>query len=163
MARLPQADRGHPKATRWPAIVALVLLAAILAMAGTPMGGPDGARQVVSALARERGPAGVAAAYGYPLRCLSITILATDQAYTRADFNHLRPCGASPDTRRQSLPRHGRVAPGALWADYVCPVASLPFNVQQDSACVCTRASQLHALSEPAPGRLSATACNTVA
>lgn len=135
------------KVTRWPAIVALVLLAAILAMAGTPMGGPDGARQVVNALARERGPAGVAAAYGYPLRCLSITILATDQAYARADFNHLRPCGRFTGYSTAVFHRvMGAWRPVLDAADYVCPVASLPVNVQTGLGVCLQPSSQLHAL-----------------
>jgi hypothetical protein len=121
------------KVTRWPATVALVLLAAILAMAGTPLGGPDGARHVVSALARERGPAGVAAAYGYPLRCLTITILATDQAYARTDFNHLRPCGRFTGYSTAIFHRvMGAWRPVLDAAGYVCPVASLPVNVQTE-------------------------------
>ena len=43
------------KVTRWPAIVALVLLAAILAMAGAPLGDPDGARHVVECLGARKG------------------------------------------------------------------------------------------------------------
>ena len=135
------------KVTRWPAIVALVLLAAILAMAGTLPGGPDGARHVVSALTRERGPAGVAAAYGYPLRCLSITILATDQAYARADFNHLRPCGRFTGYSTAIFHRVlGAWRPVLDAAGYVCPVASLPVNVQTELGVCLQTTSQLHAL-----------------
>jgi hypothetical protein len=135
------------KITRWPAVVALVLLAAILAMAGTPLRGPDGARHVVSALARERGPAGVAAAYGYPLSCLSITILATDQAYARADFNHLRPCGRFTGYSTAIFHRvMGAWRPVLDAAAYVCPVASLPVNVQTELGVCLQPTSQLHAL-----------------
>ena len=135
------------RVTRWPAVVALVLLAAILAMAGTPRGGPDGARHVVSALARDRGPAGVAAAYGYPLRCLSITILATDQAYARADFNHLRPCGRFTGYSTAIFHRvMGAWRPVLDAAGYVCPVASLPVNVQTELGVCLQPTSQLHAL-----------------
>jgi hypothetical protein len=135
------------KVTRWVAIVALVLLAAILAMAGTLVGGPDGARHVVSALARERGPAGVAAAYGYPLRCLSITILASDQAYARADFNHLRPCGRFTGYSTAIFHRvMGAWRPVLDAAGYVCPVASLPVDVQTELGVCLQPTSQLNAL-----------------
>jgi hypothetical protein len=135
------------KVTRWPTIVALVLLASILAMAGTLLGGPDGARHVVSAMARERGPAGVAAAYGYPLRCLSITILATDQAYARADFNHLRPCGRFTGYSTAIFHRvTGAWRPVLDAAGYVCPVTSLPVNVQTELGVCLQPTSQLHAL-----------------
>lgn len=135
------------KVTRWPAIVALVLLVAILAMAGTLLGGPDGARHVVSALAREKGPAGVAAASGYPLRCLSVTILATDQAYARADFNHLRPCGRFTGYSTAIFHRvMGAWRPVLDAAGYVCPVASLPVVVQTELGVCLQPTSQLHAV-----------------
>ena len=134
------------KVTRWPATVALVLLVAILAMAGTLLGGPHGARHV-SASARQRGPAGVAAAYGYPLRCLSITILATDRAYARADFNHLRPCGRFTGYSTAIFHRvMGAWHPVLDAAGYVCPVASLPVNVQTELGVCLQPTSQLHAL-----------------
>ena len=134
------------KVTRWGAIVALVLLAAILAMAGTLLPGPDGARHVVSALARERGPAGVAAAYGYPLRCLSITI-ATDQVYARADFNHLRPCGRFTGYSTAIFHRiMGAWRAVFDAAGYFCPVVSLPVNVQTELGVCLQPTSQLHAL-----------------
>jgi hypothetical protein len=135
------------KVTRWPASVALVLLAATLAMAGTLPSGPDGARHVGGALTRERGPAGVAAAYGYPLRCLSITILTTDQAYARADFNHLRPCGRFTGYSTAIFHRvMGAWRPVLDAAGYVCPVASLPVNVQTGLGVCLQPTSQLHAL-----------------
>lgn len=160
----PDARASRKRLVRWPAIVALVLLVAILAMAGTLQGGPDGARHVVSALARERGPAGVAAAYGYPLRCLSITILATDQAYARADFNHLRPCGRFTGYSTAIFHRvMGAWRPVLDAAGYVCPVASLPVDVQTELG-VCLPADQPapRAQLSPRPA-LPATASNTVA
>jgi hypothetical protein len=45
---------------------------------------------------QKRGPAKVAAAYGYPLRCLSGASLAADDAYPRADLKHLILCGQYP-------------------------------------------------------------------
>jgi hypothetical protein len=81
------------KVARWPAAVALALLVAILAAALTLPANHDGGRGAIGVTARESGPAGVAAAYGYPLRCLSITILAVGQRYARADFNHGSGCG----------------------------------------------------------------------
>jgi hypothetical protein len=77
------------------------------------------------------GPAGVAAAYGYPLRCLTITFAAGDTDFARADFNHNSPCGRF----------HGYVTAifhreGGAWrtvldaADYQCAVAALPASVQ---------------------------------
>ncbi len=53
--------------------------------------GSAGARHADSVTAR--GPGGVAAAYGYPLGCLSVTILPTDRAYARAVLSHAAGCG----------------------------------------------------------------------
>jgi hypothetical protein len=119
--------------TRWRAIVALALLVAILATAGTLLGDPDRGRHVVSALARESGPAGVAATYGYPLRCLSITILATDHSYARADFNHMSPCGRFTGYATAIFHRvMGAWRPALEALGYACPVASLPIDVQTE-------------------------------
>lgn len=126
---------------RWPAVVALALFVATLAMAVTLPGGRDGGRHGVSAGARERGPAGVAAAYGYPLRCLSITISGTDQRYARADFNRMSPCGRFTGYSTAIFLRvMGAWRPVLKVVGYVCPVASLPVDVQTELA-VCPRPS----------------------
>jgi hypothetical protein len=126
-----------PKVARWSAVVALAVLAAILAPAVTLPGDRDGGRRVVSALARERGPAGVAAAYGYPRRCLSITIVGNGQRYARADFNHTSPCGRFTGYSTAIFLRvMGVWRPVLDVTGYVCPVTSLPTDVQtQLSVC----------------------------
>jgi hypothetical protein len=83
-------DRIPTRAKR--AVAVLLGLAALgglgLAIAlGT--GGPRGDVWGVT----EPGPAGVAAAYGYPLSCLRVTISASDPAFARAEFDHHRSCG----------------------------------------------------------------------
>jgi hypothetical protein len=92
------------------------------------------ARQpALSALARDSGPGGVAAAYGYPLSCLSITILPTDVTYARADFNQLTPCG-----RYAGYPtaifhyQLGRWRPVLDVIAYTCPVDWLPPRCRLD-------------------------------
>jgi hypothetical protein len=117
--------------------VALALVAALVGVAAAEVvgasdrhGGPvSGSR--VSGLARERGPAGVAAAYGYPLRCLSVTIPVGHRDYARADFGHAGLCGRY--TWAPTAIFH-RVA-GAWYrvldaVQYRCPVDSLPTAVQ---------------------------------
>ena len=42
-----------------------------------------------------RGPNGVAAAYGYPLGCMSVTIPVVDRTYARADLSHVAGCGSN--------------------------------------------------------------------
>jgi hypothetical protein len=82
-------------------------------------------------LARVPGPPGVAAAYGYPGQCLSVTILATHPSYARADFNHGRPCGMYGGDTTTLLHR----VDGA-WhvildaAAYSCPLTAVPLQVQ---------------------------------
>jgi hypothetical protein len=85
----------------------------------------------VPSLAHLRGPAGVAAAYGYPLRCLSVAILTSNPTYARADFNHRSPCGryAGYATAVFHYVAHAwRPALEAL--GYRCPVRTLPVVVQ---------------------------------
>jgi hypothetical protein len=87
----------------------------------------------VSAMARESGPAGVAAAYGYPLRCLSITILGTGQRYARADFNHMSRCGRFTGYSTAIFLRvMGAWRPVLEAVAYVCPVASLFIDAQTE-------------------------------
>lgn len=121
------------KVARWRAVVALALFVAVLGTAVALLGGGDGGRRLVGATPRQSGPAGVAAAYGYPLRCLSITILGTGQRYARADFNHMRPCGRL--TRYSTaifLRVMGAWRPVLETVGYICPVASLPVDLQTE-------------------------------
>ncbi len=121
------------KVARWPAVVALALLVAFLATAVTLAGDRDRGRRVLSATARESGPEGVAAAYGYPLRCLSITIVGTGQRYARADFNHMSPCGRFTGYSTAIFLRvMGAWRPVLEAVDYACPVTSLPVDAQTE-------------------------------
>jgi hypothetical protein len=128
---------GAISGTRWRrGIFALALGLAVIAAAVTTglsdrrVGRLD-ERPQVNARARFRGPAGVAAAYGYPLQCLTVTILTGHRTYARADFNRLRPCGRYTGYSTAIF----RYAAGA-WrpvldaVDYLCPVKNLPTAVQ---------------------------------
>ena len=105
------------------ALIALaLLLVGVLAV---------GDRAPANGVVREKGPDGVAAAYGYPARCLSVTILATDHTYARADFNHLSRCGRYtwyPTAIFHYAAGRWRTVLDAI--NYVCPIASLPHSVQ---------------------------------
>jgi hypothetical protein len=48
--------------------------------------------QVRAGPASNAGPIGVAAAYRYPLACLSVTIVTGDPAYAAARLNRVSPC-----------------------------------------------------------------------
>jgi hypothetical protein len=116
---------------RGRAVVALAVVAAVLATgAGAIIGPRNGQRQRVSGVAREPGAAGVAAAYGYPLRCLSVTFLVPDRDYARADFNHSY-CGRYTWDPTAIFHRTaGAWRPMLNAVQYHCPVGSLPAAVQ---------------------------------
>jgi hypothetical protein len=76
-----------------------VLLAVVLAAAATASviaavttGGGGGRAVGEAGGARQRGPA-LAAAYGYPLRCVSVAIALHDPRFARPDFDRTLPCG----------------------------------------------------------------------
>jgi hypothetical protein len=118
---------------RSPAVVVLALSVAILATAAALAGDHDGIRHAVRTTARDSGPAGVAAAYGYPPRCLSITIVASGETYARADFNHASACGRfAGDPTAIFLRVMGAWRPVLKAIGYVCPVAALPVHVQTE-------------------------------
>jgi hypothetical protein len=80
---------------------------------------------------REGGPAGVAAAYGYPLRCLSVTVAANDPTYARADFDRRSLCGRYDGPVTAIFHRvDGAWSTVLDTISYTCPVASLPPAVQ---------------------------------
>jgi hypothetical protein len=128
--------------TRRRGMLALALLVAVLGAAVAQLpGGRVGERRGVSASAHESGPAGVAAAYGYPLRCLSVTILATDRTYARADFNHMSACGRYTWYPTAIFHRvAGAWRPVLDAVNYRCPLDSVPAAVQTRlGVCATTR------------------------
>ncbi|HEX4009907.1 MAG TPA: hypothetical protein VHX62_07855 [Solirubrobacteraceae bacterium] len=98
--------------------------------------GPSAMRRHANPAARKPGSAGVAAAYGFPLRCLTITIPPGHPAYARADFNHTE-CGRFDGYVTAIFHRVGGDWRPVLEAlGYACPVAGLPAPVQADlSVC----------------------------
>ena len=83
--------------------------------------------------AGERGPTGVAAAYGYPSRCLRVTTASSDHAFARADFNRGTPCGRyAGDSTAIFHVVDGAWRPvlEAVW--YPCPSAGIPAAVQRE-------------------------------
>jgi hypothetical protein len=151
----PGARQHRATAVHWlslrRAAAVLVLVAAGLATALTLAGAAGRPRHPANDLARAPGPAGVAAAYGYPLACLSITILATDHSYARADFNHASPCGRfvgfSTAIFHRATGRWHRVLEAV---SYTCPVASMPIAVQTRLGVCLPPATRLSG--KPPPG-----------
>jgi hypothetical protein len=93
--------------------------------------------RAVSPRAHLPGAAGVAAAYGYPAHCLTITISAIDRTFARADFNHASLCGRFAGDPTAIFYRSGGAWRLVLDAvDYQCPVGTIP-GVVQRALAVC--------------------------
>ena len=139
----PQGPAPRKRIARIPrlasvaAIIALVLVVTAIGgvLVGASMGGRGAAVRTAPPLAHQRGPAGVAAAYGYPLRCLSVTISSGYPAYARADFNRALQCGRYHGYATAIFHRAGGAwRPVLDTIAYSCPVGSLPAAVQADLA-----------------------------
>lgn len=99
-----------------------VLAAAAGALAGAP-GGDHGSSIP--------GARGVAAAYGYPPRCLAVTIPGEDPTYARADFDRSSRCGRYDGDATAIFHRVDGAWRSVVDAvSYSCPVGSLPRRVQ---------------------------------
>jgi hypothetical protein len=84
------------------------------------------------------GPAGVAAAYGYPASCLRIRISAVDSTFARADFQRLGSCTDAAAFPTALFHRFGGEWHPILYTvGYQCPVESIPAPVQRQlSLCL---------------------------
>ena len=131
---LPRRER-RPLWERIPQASAIAVAAAVVAIAAAAMYDPGG-----EALnpAHASGAAGVAAAYGYPLRCLSVTTSSSNTAYARADFDRRSACGRYDWSLVAIFHRAGGLwRPVLETSNYRCPVASLPAAVQRQlSVCL---------------------------
>ena len=103
------------------ALAGLIVAAAILvtvALAG-------------SHAASRHGAPTVAAAYGYPPRCLAVSFAKSDPSYARADFEHDMACGRFSGYATAIFHRlDSGWRPALLALSYSCPVTSLPRAVQ---------------------------------
>lgn len=125
-------------------LVAFLAAVAIGATAAAVIGAGRGptrpgsqALRAVSARAHLPGAAGVAAAYGYPPHCLTITISAINRAFARADFNHASLCGRFAGDPTAIFYRSGGAWRPVLDAvGYRCPVGTIP-GVVQRALAVC--------------------------
>jgi hypothetical protein len=122
---------------RYGVVVVLAVVAVVISAAGAVVlrAGSGGARRMVIAGPRESGARGVAAAAGYPLRCLSVTIAGQDAGYARVDFNRAAPCGRYDGYATALFHRvdgSWRRVIDAL--GYSCPVAEVPRPVQAELA-----------------------------
>lgn len=114
-------------------VVVCAGLAAILGGLLAGGTGPPGA--VRAAGPGTAGPAGVAAAYKYPLACLTVTLAVSDPAYASARLDRVSPCwryGAYGTAIFRRIGGSWRLMLDA--PSYQCPVASLPAAVQAELA-----------------------------
>jgi hypothetical protein len=108
------------------AVGAIAVLAAIVALS---LGGSR-ARHADPVTARS--PAGVAAAYGYPLGCMSVTIPAADRTYARAVLSHATGCAGSTGYAPaifHYVAGRWRLVPDAI--GYMCNRESVPAAVDR--------------------------------
>lgn len=119
------------KALTTGGVVVLIGAVATIVAASLPPVPLHDNRGAVPTLARQPGPAGVAAAYGFPMRCLTVTMLSREPGYARADFNRGSECGRYNGDVTAIFERVGGAWRPVLHAvEYVCPVRSLPGAVQ---------------------------------
>jgi hypothetical protein len=125
-------------------VAAAALSAAGVIVVATSFGGGGVSSHRPAAGTDQGGPTGVAAAYGYPTRCLSVTIASTDHAFARADFNHVGPCGqyAGDPTAIFHVVRGGW-RPVLEAVSYPCPATGIPPAVQKELS-VCPETAQSH-------------------
>lgn len=75
----------------------------------------------------------MAAAYGYPARCVRVTIASSDHAFARADFNHGSPCGRfAGDPTAIFHVVDGAWRPVLEAVTYPCPAVGIPSAVQRE-------------------------------
>lgn len=139
-ARCGSGPRGRVSG-KWVAAAAVAAAALIVT---TSLGGGAAGSHRLAAGVDEGGPTGVAAAYGYPTRCLSVTIASTDHAFARADFNHAAPCGqyAGYPTAIFHVVHDGW-RPVLEAVSYPCPATGIPPAVQRELG-VCPETALSH-------------------
>ena len=102
-----------------------------------------------------RGPNGVAAAYGYPLGCMSVTIPAADRTYARADLSHTAGCGSNTGYAPaifHYVAGRWRLVPDAI--GYTCNPNAVPAVVERAFAlCVGDIHQGCYRIGTPGQGR----------
>lgn len=128
-------------------IVGLAVLVAVGGVGGIVIGALPRERAatssgVVGAGIRAAGPAGVAAAYRYPLGCLGVTISARKQAYASAHLDRASPCWRYGVYVTAIFHRvHGMWRLALEAASSSCPAVALPAVVLAQLA-VCRRTAR---------------------
>jgi hypothetical protein len=126
--------RGEFRITGGRLVIASgVVLAALVLLAITQLGGGHRPTPVSRVGARAAGPPGVAAAYGNPLRCLIVSLAPHDPRFARADFNRSVSCGQYRGYSTAIFRRTGGMWKAVVEAiSYACPVPALPAQVAEE-------------------------------
>lgn len=118
-----------------PAVLAVAIVGIVLAA----VLGVGRSSHSAAAGVSDPGPAGVAAAYGYPLGCLDVRISAVNPAFARADFHRTSACALESAFPSALFHRFGEEWHPMLYAiTYPCPLPSVPRTVQRQFA-LCRR------------------------
>ena len=115
------------------ASAAVVITAVVLLALLVPQGRrADSASAAIAAQLREPGPVGGAAAYRYPVSCLSVEFASTNRSYARARLDRASPCWRYGVWVTAVFHRVDGVWHRVLdAASYSCPVRSLPRGVER--------------------------------
>jgi hypothetical protein len=133
-ARRARMTRRRLRIASGVGLVAAMVAAVVVALvASADLGGNHQRAGAERAGARAAGPAGVAAAYGNPLRCLIVSIAPHDPRFARADFNRSVSCGQYRGYSTAIFRRTGGMWVAVIEAiSYACPVRSLPPPVEEE-------------------------------
>jgi hypothetical protein len=130
-----KGDGGRvPRRACGMAVVAAALIAAVAMIISTLWVGRGATGLQEHSTRRDQGgTTGVAAAYGYPTRCLRVTIASSDHAFARADFDHGSPCGRyTGDPTAIFHVVDGAWRPVLEAVTYPCPAVGIPSAVQRE-------------------------------
>jgi hypothetical protein len=132
--RVRRGDGRVPRRAYGVGLVAAAVTAAVAAIVftGSVGGGAIGVHGL-NARRDQGGATSVAEAYGYPTRCLRVTIASSDHAFARADFDHGSPCGRyTGDPTAIFHVVDGAWRPVLEAVTYPCPAEGIPAAVQRE-------------------------------
>lgn len=132
--RAKRGDGRVPRRAYRMAVAATAVIAAVAVIVWTvSLGGGATGPHELNTRRDHGGATGVAAAYGYPTRCLRVTIASSDHAFARADFDHGSACGRyTGDPTAIFHVVDGAWRPVLEAVTYPCPAVGIPSAVQRE-------------------------------
>ncbi len=111
------------------AVIVVAVGVVVAALARSRRGAGSGGARSGAAASSPAG--GVASAYGYPERCLHVTVLASDPDYARADVARTPECGRYSGYVTAVFRRVGGAWQEVLDdSEFTCPLRRIPLAVQ---------------------------------